>query len=315
MKAEAMHPFSRRLDDNDLIEHFLTKVLEFHPENLDDVIQKIKEGEIQIIHYPEEDCTLRSTKHRKRIFASITVRWGLRKQVVKELFSMKRLEEDDEIVLGIGGALSTSETKSEKKAVVIIGLPASGKSGVANGIADNLGAIMLDSDFAKRKLPEFKDGPGSASLVHEESDMLIFGTDMIEFPTGFKPLFQLALESEMNLVIPKIGHSLKGVNQLGRTLKSFGYETHLVCVNLDRKKATIRAIGRFMKTGRYVPLGLIFDGYANDPLNTYFLMKDGIDMDKAPFDSFGLISTDVDKGEPLRILQASSNSPILNLEK
>jgi hypothetical protein len=83
-------------------------------------------------------------------------------------------------------------------------------------------------------------------------------------------------------------------------------------VSLDRKKATIRAIGRFIKTGRYVPLGLIFDGYANDPLNTYFFMKDGIDIETNPFDSFALISTDVKENDPPRTLQATSNSPILN---
>jgi len=97
--------------------------------------------------------------------------------------------------------------------------------------------------------------------------------------------------------------------------KNLGYETHLVCVNLDRRKATIRAIGRFMQSGRYVPIGLIFDGYANDPLNTYFLLKDGIDLDAQIFDSFGLISTDVPKGDRPRILQASISSPINELKK
>ena len=73
--------------------------------------------------------------------------------------------------------------------------------------------------------------------------------------------------------------------------------------------------GRFIESGRYVPIGLIFDGYANDPLNTYFLLKDGIDLDIQPFDSFGLISTDVPKGNRPRILQASTSSPINELKK
>ncbi|WP_339880589.1 hypothetical protein [uncultured Algoriphagus sp.] len=170
--------------------------------------------------------------------------------------------------------------------------------------------MILDSDYAKRKIPEFYDGAGSASLVHDESDLIIFGSSDVETPEDFQTLFQIALRENLNLVIPKIGHNLKSVYQLGSTLKQMGYETHLVCVNLDRKKATIRAIGRFMKTGRYVPLGLIFDGYANDPLGTYFLLKDGIDVDHVPYDSFGLVGTDVAIGEKPRILQASINSPI-----
>ncbi len=305
-----MHPYSRRLDDSDLIEHFLVKVLEFNPENIEKVITEIKNGEFQIKSYPEEDCTLWSTKHRRRKFSDSSIRWRLRKQIVQELFTEKRLEKDDEIVLGKGGALPSNEPKSEKLAVVLTGLPASGKSGIANELADKLGAIILDSDFAKRKLPEFEDGPGSASLVHEESDLLIFGSDEVKIPEDFKPLFQLALTENYNLVIPKIGHKLSGVLQLGEILKAFGYETHLVCINLDRRKATIRAINRFMDTGRYVPLGLIFDAYANDPLGTYFLIKDSIDIVNSPYDSFGLISTDVAVGEAPRVLQTSPKSPL-----
>lgn len=92
-----MHPFSRRLDDNDLIEHFLVRVLEYRPENLDEVIQRIKGGEFQIHHILDVDSTLGSTKHRRRRFAREEDRWNLRNQIVNELFSMQRTETDDEI--------------------------------------------------------------------------------------------------------------------------------------------------------------------------------------------------------------------------
>lgn len=235
---------------------------------------------------------------------------NLRREIIKELSEFKRLKNDDEVCLGKGGACPISGTKYEKKAVIVTGLPASGKSGIASSLADDLGAVILDSDFAKRKIPEFKNGPGSASLVHAESDMLVFGSNNSNVPNEFKPLFQLAIEEYMNLVIPKIGHNLNAVNKLGEVLTTFGYETHLICVNLNRRKATIRAINRFMESGRYVPLGLIFDGYANDPLNTYFLLKDKIDLDNVYYDSFGLISTDVKYGENPKYLQASIKSPI-----
>lgn len=310
-----MHPFSRRLDDNDLIEHFLKNVLEYNPENLNMVILKIKEGEFQIRHYTEEDCTLRATNHRNREWKENTKRWELRNQIVSELLNLKRLANDEAIALGNGGALPNSATKNENKAFVVIGLPASGKSGIANTLADDLGAIILDSDFAKRKIPEFENGPGSASLVHDESDMVIFGSDKIRIPQNFKPLFQLAMEQKLNLVIPKIGHNLKSINQLGEILKHFGYETHLICVNLNRVKATIRAVNRFLETERYVPLGLIFDGYANDPLNTYFMLKDHIELDDENFASFALISTDVEIGYPPKILQRTPNSPTVILTK
>ena len=54
-------------------------------------------------------------------------------------------------------------------------LPASGKSTIANSIADLYGAYIIDSDFAKRKIPEFGHEFG-ASIVHEESSIITFGS-------------------------------------------------------------------------------------------------------------------------------------------
>ena len=61
--------------------------------------------------------------------------------------------------------------------------------------------------------------------------------------------------------------------------------------------------------GRIIILAII-DAYANDPLGTYFLIKDSIDIVNSPYDSFGLISTDVAVGEAPRVLQTSPKSPL-----
>jgi hypothetical protein len=50
------------------------------------------------------------------------------------------------------------------------------------------------------------------------------------------------------------------------------YDIHLISVELTKKDAT-RAIKRFNKTKRYVPLGLIFDQYGNDSHLCYYYLR------------------------------------------
>jgi hypothetical protein len=53
----------------------------------------------------------------------------------------------------------------------------------------------------------------------------------------------------------------------------------------------MRALHRFCETGRYVPLGLIFDHYANDPALTYYKFRLGILEGSAGWKSFGAVSS------------------------
>jgi len=94
-------------------------------------------------------------------------------------------------------------------------------------------------------------------------------------------------------VIPKIGQDANSIIALAEVLKKIGYKVHLTLISLLKREATIRAIYRYNESKRYVPLGLIFDGYGNDPCLTYYLIKN-----KMPdlFESYGAISTNIEKG-------------------
>jgi hypothetical protein len=81
----------------------------------------------------------------------------------------------------------------------------------------------------------------------------------------------------------------------------------LVLVSLDWQKSTIRAVKRFKKTGRYVPLGLIFDGYSNEPILSYYRIKNNYSH---LFESIGKISTDVEEGKPPVYIESTYNSPV-----
>jgi len=208
--------------------------------------------------------------------------------------------------LGNGGAKpKVGEPRRERNAYLVTGLPASGKSTLVNRIADDLGAMIVDSDYAKRKFPEFQS-PAGAQLVHEESAMIVEGgenedeEDEEENPS----LLGYCTDQGFNIVMPKIGHDPSSLITLRDALRSSGYNVHLTTVVLPRRDATVRAIDRFMQTKRYVPLGRIFDYYANDPALTYYRFRVEHLNRSDEWSSFGAISSE---GAHYKMLDCSAD--------
>lgn len=249
--------------------------------------------------------TLNDKGFRFPPFVGDSERRRLREKIYKELIQKSRPEQDDDITLGLGGALPRTEVKKERNAFYVIGLPASGKSEVSNLLSDQFGAIILDSDFAKRKFPEYVAEYG-ASVVHAESSVVTFGGKE-EFAAE-PSVLQYAVENGCNIVVPKIGNDKTAVLQFAKGLSDVGYTVHLVLVRLDREKATQRALFRYHSTKRYVPLQLIFDVYGNDPTIVFY---DLVLLDeKNVFSSYTMLSSDVPKGEHKKMLYISEDSPI-----
>ena len=261
-------------------------------------------GEQGLVNLDIFSQTLNTTRFRDRDYKEDKVRWELRKLIINELVNMERPANDDEIILGFGGAVPTSGVIPAKQAFVLIGLPASGKSSIANVISDNFNALIVDSDYAKRKLPEFSLYKWGATVVHEESAEIVSGFP--NNPNGIESVYNYALSKNYNIVIPKIGQDAYSIVALVKSLRELGYECHLTLVSLLKRESTIRAIHRFYKTKRYVPLGLIFDGYGNDPCLTYHLIRN-----KASelFKSFGAISTNVPYGDPYISIDQTQGNP------
>lgn len=278
-----MMPFCRMLSSDIEIEHFVDNILKI--DNINEKREAINsiaaaernmQGYVYVpsfTHKDNRDFEYRDDKKREQ----------LRSQILNELITEKRLDDDNKITLGNGGAAPGTNIESQKKMFYIIGPPAAGKSGISNKIADAIGGYILDSDYAKRKLPEYKNQISGASLVHEESHQLIFS-----YSKG--NLLEYCIKNEYNIVIPKIGHDLDSIIEFCATMKEIGYVVNLISVDLDRAKATIRAYNRFRQDKRYVPLSLVFDAYANEPTLNYFKIKQ---MNSSIFDGFAQISTDV----------------------
>lgn len=268
----------RPIITNEAVEEFLQNVVDVSDENEIEEMGKAIVLREMALSRVNNKSTMHNTDYRDRQYRTEDSREQLREQIFRELITLPRLSDDEQIRLGEGGALPVScSCISGKQAYIIIGLPASGKSGIATKIAEEKGAIILDADYAKRKLPEFNREYGAA-LVHDESDAIIFG--------GRRNVFGYCVAGGFNMVIPKIGAKKEKIYELASELKEKGYSVHLVLVSVDRRVSTRRAYERYRKTQRYIPLTLIFDEYANEPTLTYYRIREA-----DCFDTYGAIDT------------------------
>lgn len=268
-----MADFARPLDTLDLSYRFLVDVLELTEDKANEFCMAVMKTEIMQKKMALE-TTLTSSTYRVPKYKSDDARINLRRKIFDELSQGVRLVRDDDIKLGVGGAKPITVATVGKQAVLLLGLPASGKSSIGSQIADAMGAYIVDSDYAKRKFPEFAHEFG-ASLVHQESSVVTFG-DKINHGGEFN-LLDFCGASGYNIVIPKIGSDPDGVLRLrDRLISEFNYSVHLVLISLDRQEACRRALERFIKTNRYVSLSMIFDLYGNDPILTYYRVKDSV---------------------------------------
>lgn len=304
-----MSSCNRLLNSIRQADDFIRYALDLEPEErnrINDYARRIASAEMQQNNIAGKD-TLSCGDNRDFYYQTDESRVLLRKEIFKELISYPRPKNDEDIKYGEGGALPQSNVVYEKQAFFIIGLPASGKSSIAASLADRYGAIILDSDYAKRKFPEYAIDFG-ASLVHEESSIVVFGGRGRYADED--SVLQHCVSCGANIVIPKIGDKAEKVHSFSAQLVAKGYEVHLILVRLSREKAAKRALNRYLSTNRYVPLSLIFDEYSNNPTITFYDLKETLRYTNV-FKSYTMVSTDVPKGsEPERLLY-DSNSPII----
>ena len=293
--------FSRPLEENKFVFSFLTKALLLDKHTADEATPYITKAE-RLLKSMSLKSTLDSSENRRPLHSKDEDRIKLRMDIFNELKDKKRLKDDEAIKLGSGGA-KPSVIKKHKEAIIITGLPASGKSSIANHLAELYGAYLIDSDYAKRKIPEFNQEYG-ASIVHEESTLITFGSTDEKYSEEFS-LYEFCIAKGFNVVVPKIGSSRDSLRGLRDALIEKGYRVHLVLVSLDRQESCKRALNRYLETKRYVPLSLIFDVYSNEPTLTYYRVREDPE-----WTSVGKLSTMCTVGTPPQVVHSSVDSPI-----
>lgn len=174
-----------------------------------------------------------------------------------------------------------------KQAYIVIGGPASGKSSLADPLAKQTGCLIVDSDMAKERLPEFIESDGKrADQVHLESQVIA------------NEVLEVAVENGDNILLPIVGKSEKSIMTKYNMLTEAGYDVHLRLVYLPLEKTVERAVSRYRETGRLVPLDYIVNEVGYNPLNNYAIMKE-----KGLFKSYEAVSTEVKYGEKPKHLE------------
>ncbi|WP_206934113.1 zeta toxin family protein [Roseococcus thiosulfatophilus] len=173
--------------------------------------------------------------------------------------------------------------RQERQAWFVIGPPAAGKSTVLEPLARRVGALVVDSDDIKARMPEFQGGLG-AQAVHAESAEL-----------AAEMMMAAKLRGD-NLALPLVGRDPDGLRADIAEMRRAGYNVHLVLVELPIEAAANRAIARFRETGRYVPLDYIVNKVGDRPIRTYEALKGEVDTHVR-------YRTDVPDGEPPRLVE------------
>ena len=160
---------------------------------------------------------------------------------IKNAEAKGKLEISDEEANNLAQRLiDAGEARQERKAFVIIGLPAGGKSSVfANPLSKQYGARIIDSDDVKPWLEGFDGGNGAGYVQDASAEVAEKAID-------------IAVKNGDNIIIPRIGG--KSVMDLSAALRLAGYDVQLYFNDVKGVTSIDRAASRFAQTGRYLSL-------------------------------------------------------------
>ena len=191
-------------------------------------------------------------------------REAIRKQVYDKLMSYGSAV--TEIVDGREQTVYNGEVRNDRRADIIIGLPASGKSSaLVDPISSKYKSMLIDSDEAKKLIPEFDDGFG-AGLVHAESKDIV------------GRVYDDVTDEGKNVVIPIVGSSYaKLKDEYINDLHQKGYKVYVHMADINPNVAAGRNLRRFAETGRFVDLAATSFKYGNKPREVFErIKKEGI---------------------------------------
>ena len=199
-------------------------------------------------------------------------RQKLRSEVLKQLYQRGSYSSETHDYTG--------EIAQERRADIVIGAPAAGKSSVlVDPLSEQHKSRVIDSDDAKKLLPEYDEGKGAGN-VHRESSMIR------------NDLLVRAVENGDNLVWPTVGDKL---DKLLRDIQNFrdnGYSVYLHLNELSASKATGRALGRYLSEGRFVDPEVVLK-VGDKPTQNYNYIR----QQEGLIDGYSHYSNDVPRGE------------------
>ena len=202
-----------------------------------------------------------------------------------------RLQKSGSAVTDDSGHVSlTGEILRGKRLDIVIGLPASGKSSaLVEPISEMYHSRIIDSDEAKKLLPEYNDGWG-AGIVHKESQLIA------------DRQFKAAVRNGENITYPRVGGDCDELTDIIAAVQKQGYSVYIHFNELDRNKALGRMINRFLETGRYIKPELVTK-YGNGISATYETLKNRSEL----VDGFSKWNNDVPLGCRPKLIEYSGS--------
>ncbi|MBT5040593.1 MAG: hypothetical protein HOM52_18960 [Rhodospirillaceae bacterium] len=173
---------------------------------------------------------------------------------------------------------------------IVLGPPAAGKSTYAKPLVSQRGAILVDSDLAKKELPEWDNGIGAATVHLESRDI---SDDVL----------MRAIENGDNIVLPIIGRPGETAALVER-LAADGYIINVHLIDLPLPEATRRAMSRFVEEGRLVDPRIVY-GTGNAPRKTFEEL-----IGRKDINGYTEKSSDVPRGARFRHIR-SGGSPYI----
>jgi predicted ABC-type ATPase len=159
------------------------------------------------------------------------------------------------------------EVRQDRRATIVLGPPAAGKSTLAEAIAGGMRARIIDSDEAKAVLPEFQGGLG-ANATHDESKRIM---DQVR---------RQAIDRGDNIILPQVGADPEKIQRVINALTKAGYTVDLANLAVPKDIAAQRMVSRFLRSGR-----LIAPDYVREvgelPTRTYNLIKENRSVERA----------------------------------
>lgn len=203
---------------------------------------------------------------------------------------LQKLQNMGSAVTKSNGAVSFSgDILCNKRLDIVIGLPAAGKSSaLAEPISELCQSRIIDSDEAKKLLPEYQNGWG-AGVVHTESQNIS------------NRQFYLAVKKGENITYPRVGGDCEELKNYIINAKSQGYKVYVHFNDLNKNKALGRMINRFLETGRFINPDLITK-YGNSIEDTYQTLKKS-DI----IDGYSKWSNDVPLGYRPKLIECSDS--------
>lgn len=174
----------------------------------------------------------------------------------------------------------TGEIAQERRADIVIGAPAAGKSSVlVDPLSEQHKSRVIDSDDAKKLLPEYDDGKGAGNVHRESSNIR-------------DDLKQAAMSRGENIVWPTVGDKLDKLLSSIQEFRDNGYSVYLHLNELSAGKATGRALGRYLSTGRFVDPEVVLK-VGDKPTQNYNYIR----QQEGLIDGYSHYSNDVPRGE------------------